>query len=89
MRKLIGVVLFVLGVVGLVLDYDGIRVAKGGALHAINAGVELSLIFVGIICLIPTLALEIAKELPMFGKAVTAALPGGRRETDPPAPPAP
>jgi len=86
MRKLIGVILFALGVVGLVLDYDGIRVAHGGALHAINAAVELSLIIVGIICLIPALALEIAKDLPVFGKAVTAVWPGGRRDSDPPAP---
>lgn len=89
-RKFIGIVLFALGVIGLILDYDGIRVAKGGALHAINAGVEIGLIIMGIIALVPALALEIAKDLPLFGKAVTAIRPGGQRAEDPPAnPPTP
>ena len=83
-RVLIGVVLMALGIAGLLIDYDGIRVARGGALHAINAGVELTLIAAGLICMLPALALEIAKDLPLFGKAITAALPGGRRESDPP-----
>lgn len=85
MRKLVGAILMTLGIVGLVIDYDGIRVAHGGALHAINAGVEIFLIFAGLVALLPTLATEIARQLPLFGKAVTAALPGGRRDSDPPA----
>lgn len=86
-RLLIGTILLALGVGGLVIDYHGIHLAHGGALHAINAGVELALIVMGIIALLPALALEIAKDLPLFGKAVTAVWPGGRRESDPPAPP--
>lgn len=84
-RLLIGTVLMTLGIGGLVIDYHGIHLAHGGALHMINAGVELTLIAVGLICLLPAVALEIAKDLPMFGKAVTAVWPGGRRAEDPPA----
>ena len=61
-RVLIGVVLMALGIAGLLIDYDGIRVARGGALHAINAGVELTLIAAGLICMLPALALEIAPD---------------------------
>ena len=89
LRLLIGTILLALGVGGLVIDYHVIHVAKGGELHAINAIVELALIASGIIALLPTLALEIAKDLPLFGKAVTAVWPGGRRESDPPLPPPP
>jgi len=83
MRKLIGVTLFVLGVVGLLIDYDGIRTSQREQLHALNAAIELGLMFAGIVALIPTLAMEIARSLPLFGKAVTATWPGGMRRTDP------
>ena len=46
-------------------------------------------IIAGIIALVPTLAMEIAKDLPLFGKAITSVWPGGRRESDPPPPPPP
>jgi hypothetical protein len=82
---LIGAILMALGVVGLLIDYDGIRAANGGALHMINAAVELTLIAAGLICMLPAVAMEIAKDLPVFGKAVTAVWPGGRRDSDPPA----
>ena len=86
-RKLIGAILFVLGAAGLVLDYHAIHAtAQAGALHMINAIVELTLMIAGVIALVPALALEIAKDLPLFGKAITSVLPGGRRETDPPPP---
>ena len=86
LRILIGLVLLTLGVGGLVINYHGIHVANGGTLHAINAIVELTLIAAGIIALLPALALEIAKDLPLFGKAITSVWPGGRRDSDPPAP---
>lgn len=86
-RVLIGVILMALGIAGLLVDYDGIRLAHGGALHAINAAVELSLIAAGLICMLPAVAMEIAKDLPLFGKAVTAIRQGGQRESDPPPPP--
>lgn len=88
-RKIIGWLLLTLGVSGLVVDYHIIFGAKGGALHAINAAVEVGLIIAGIIALVPALAMEIAKDLPLFGKAITSVWPGGRRDTDPPAPPPP
>lgn len=83
-RKLIGAIMFTLGVAGLVIDYHGIHASSGGTLHVINASVELALMIAGVIALVPALALEIAKDLPLFGKAITSVLPGGRRETDPP-----
>jgi hypothetical protein len=86
-RKILGALMFVLGVVGLLLDYDAIRTAHGGNLHAINAAVEIGLMFAGVIALVPALAMEIAKDLPIFGGAITAVLPGGRRSSDPPPPP--
>ena len=87
LRKLIGSVMFALGVAGLIIDYHGIHLAKGGSLHWVNAVVEIGLMIAGMIALVPALALEIAKDLPLFGKAITSVLPGGRRDSDPPAPP--
>lgn len=84
LRKLIGAILFALGVAGLVSDFHLIHEAKGGSLHWVNATVEIGLMIAGVIALVPALALEIAKDLPLFGKAITSVLPGGRRSSDPP-----
>ena len=86
-RKLLGAVLIALGIYTVLVDYDGIKYSHGGALHAINAAVELGLIFAGIVCWFPALAKEITNDLMDAGKAVTSVMPGGRRVDDPPANP--
>lgn len=84
MRKILGWILFALGSAGLIGDYH-VAYRAGSSLHWINAVISLCLVIAGLVALVPTLAAEIAKDLASYGKVVTSVMPGGRRDTDPPA----
>jgi len=83
MRKFVGLLLLIAGVVMLLLDAH-VAYIRQAAAHGINVGASLLLIFAGMWVLMPAVARAFAKELVEAIPALGALWPGGRRQYDPP-----
>lgn len=86
MRKVIGVLVLLVGLVMMLLDAH-VAYLKQGPAHAINIVAGLVLIFMALWMLMPAVAQAFAKELLQIIPALGQLWPGGRRAYDPPAQP--
>jgi hypothetical protein len=86
MRKLIGFMLFVVGIVVLLADVHVAYVAKSSA-HALNVILGAAICFAGGYVMLPTLAEALADSLVKHVPALASLWPGGLRKYDPPAQP--
>jgi hypothetical protein len=83
MRKFVGLVLLLSGVVMLLLDAH-VAWKSQAAAHGVNVGASLMLIFAGFWALMPAVAQAFAKELIETIPALGTLWPGGSRRYDPP-----
>lgn len=83
MRKLIGFMLFVVGIVVLLADVHVAYVEKSSA-HTLNVIVGSAIIFAGGYVMQPALADAFAKSLIEKVPALESLWPGGLRKYDPP-----
>jgi len=83
MKKLVGLLLLIAGLVLLLLDAHVAYLARSAA-HAVNIIAGLLLVFAGMWTLMPTVAQAFARELLDAIPALGTLWPGGSRRYDPP-----
>jgi hypothetical protein len=83
MRRLVGLLLLLSGVLMLLADAHVAYLAQSAA-HGVNVGASLLLVFAGLWVLMPAVAQAFAKELLEAIPALGTLWPGGSRRYDPP-----
>lgn len=83
MRKLIGILVLLVGLLMMLMDAH-VAYLKQSAAHGLNIVSGLLLIFIALWMLMPTVARAFAHELLRIIPALGQLWPGGRRAYDPP-----
>jgi membrane-bound ClpP family serine protease len=83
MRKVLGLLLFIVGLVIVLADVHVAYLARGAA-HTINIVVGLLIAFAGGYVMLPTVADAFADTILKRIPALQTLWPGGMRRTDPP-----
>lgn len=86
MRIVLGLILFIVGLVIVLLDVH-VAYVKQDAAHTINIVVGVLIVFGGGYVMMPTLADSFADSVLKRIPALASLWPGGRRISDPPAQP--